>query len=97
MPSFVSFFFSSAHSLSRRGTPSADLPLGFPATLGQITLRISDAEASLRFYRDQLGMKLLSRQDVSPYGFVLYFLAWTDDAPPSPVSIRSLKEWSYNE
>jgi len=80
----------------RRGTPSADLPLGFPATLGQITLRISDAEASLRFYRDQLGMKLLSRQDVSPYGFVLYFLAWTDDTPPSPdVDAVENREWLW--
>jgi len=79
-----------------RGTPSPDLPLGFPATLGQITLRIADAEASLRFYRDQLGMKLLSRQDVSPYGFVLYFLAWTDEEPPSSdVNALENREWLW--
>jgi len=79
-----------------RGTPSADLPLGFPATLGQITLRISDADASLNFYRDQLGMKLLSRQEVSRYGFVLYFLAWTDEQPPNAdVDAVENREWLW--
>ena len=70
-----------------RGVPSPGLPLGFPATLGQISLRIADADASLSFYRDILGMKLLSRQDVAQYGFVLYFLAWTDEETPNPVKL----------
>jgi len=77
-------------------TPSSSSPLGFPATLGQITLRISDAEASLRFYRDTLGMKLLSRQSVSQYGFVLYFLAWTDEETPNPdVDAVENREWLW--
>lgn len=79
-----------------RGTPSSDLPLGFPATFGQITLRISDADASLAFYRDTLGMKLLSRQSVSQYGFVLYFLAWTEEEAPNPdVNALENREWLW--
>ena len=58
------------------------LPLGQPATLGLSTLRVLDVDRSLAFYRNVLGMRLLSRQEVSPARFTLYFLASTDDIPP---------------
>jgi len=64
-------------------TPNPDYVLDQPGVLGQITIRASNADRTLDFYRDQLGMKLLSIQPVTPYGFTLYFLAWTDDVPPS--------------
>ena len=35
------------------------------AVVGQITLRVADASASLAFYTDTLGMTLLSRQKVN--------------------------------
>ena len=50
----------------------------------------------LRFYRDFLGMKLLVREDVSDYGFFLYFLAFTDDKPPSSnIDAVENREWLY--
>ena len=49
-----------------------------------------------RFYRDLLGMKLLCREDVSQFGFFLYFLAFTDDKPPnSDVNAVENREWTY--
>ncbi len=60
----------------------AGYALGGPATFGQVTLRVRDPDASLRFYRDLLGLRLLSRQTVAPHRFTLYFLAATDECPP---------------
>ena len=60
-----------------------DDPLGAPATLGQITLRIDDADRTLDFYLG-LGMRLLSRQVIHPHEFTLYFLAFTQDQTPFP-------------
>ena len=66
-------------------------------TLGQITLRVKDIEATLNFYRDQLGMKLLSRQVVDvPYRFTLYFLAYTDESPPhEDIDAVENREWLW--
>ena len=49
-----------------------------------------------RFYRDTLGMKLLCREDVSVFGFHLYFLAFTTDEPPNPdINAEENREWTY--
>ena len=42
-------------------------------------------------------MKLLSVQDVSEYGFCLYFLGFTTDTPPEPVDLHSVanREWLW--
>ncbi|WP_170427479.1 VOC family protein [Ruegeria arenilitoris] len=53
------------------------------ACIGQITLRTGDIAAEDAFCRAQ-GMRLLSMQDVEPYGFDLHFYAFTDDVPPNP-------------
>ncbi|WP_367648783.1 VOC family protein [Ruegeria arenilitoris] len=53
------------------------------ACIGQITLRTGDIAAEDAFYQAQ-GMRLLSMQDVEPYGFDLHFYAFTDDVPPNP-------------
>ncbi|MFA3919763.1 VOC family protein [Ruegeria hyattellae] len=53
------------------------------ARIGQITLRSGDVQADTVYWKD-LGMRLLSLQDVSAYGFDLHFLAFTDDHPPLP-------------
>ena len=42
--------------------PQMEYPLGQHASLGQVTLRVSDIEASLHFYQATLGMTLLSVQ-----------------------------------
>lgn len=43
-------------------TPNMEYPLGQFATLGQVTLRVSNISASLNFYQETLGMSLLSIQ-----------------------------------
>jgi lactoylglutathione lyase len=43
-------------------------------------VRVTDVEASLRFYRDALGLELLSRRDVPQGRFTLIFLAAPGDA-----------------
>ena len=65
-------------------------------TLGQVTLRIKDPDVSLSFYQELLGMRLLSRQIVEPYGFTLYFLGCTNEAPPqSDIDAVANREWLW--
>ena len=42
-------------------------------------------------------MKMLSIQDVSTYGFCLYFLAFTSETPPVPSDLASVRnrEWLW--
>src|SRR5579863_3092876 len=42
-------------------------------------VRVTDVEASLRFYRDALGLELISRKDVPQGRFTLLFLAAPGD------------------
>ena len=42
-------------------------------------VRVSDVDASLRFYCDGLGLKEISRFDSEPGRFTLIFLATPDD------------------
>jgi len=68
-----------------------------PLTIGQITIRSSDKGKSLDFYQNVLGMKLVSIQDVSKFGFELYFLAYTSDNPPTETDLNdvSIREWLW--
>jgi lactoylglutathione lyase len=43
-------------------------------------VRVTDIDASLRFYRDALGLELLSRRDNETGRFTLVFLAAPDDS-----------------
>jgi lactoylglutathione lyase len=43
-------------------------------------VRVTDVEASLRFYRDALGLELLSRRDFPQGRFTLVFLAAPGDS-----------------
>jgi lactoylglutathione lyase len=43
-------------------------------------VRVTDVEASLRFYRDALGLELLSRRDFHQGRYTLIFLAAPGDA-----------------
>lgn len=62
-----------------------------PATEGfefqQTMLRVMDAERSLKFYTEVLGMTLLSRFDFADMKFSLYFLGYADpdEIPDDPV------------
>ena len=42
-------------------------------------VRVTDIEASLRFYRDALGLEVLSRRDSEPGRYTLVFLAAPGD------------------
>jgi lactoylglutathione lyase len=61
-----------------------------------ITYRVKEIERSLKFYRNLLGMRLLSKQVVESKGFTLYFLACTKEMPPSS-DIESVdnREWLW--
>lgn len=61
------------------GDPSAPFA---QACIGQITLRTGDIAAEDERCRD-LGMRLLSVQEVAPYGFDLHFYAFTEEVPPN--------------
>lgn len=52
-------------------------------------VRISDVEASLRFYRDALGLEVLSRREVPAGRFTLIFLA-------APGDTQAQIELTYN-
>ena len=72
-----------------------NLALGQQTHMGQITLRVSNIEKSLGFYQSALGMKLLSRQNI-PDMFDLYFLACTDEKPPSDdLNAVEIREWLW--
>jgi len=73
------------------------LTLGQSAVIGQITTRSTNIESSLSLYQAKLGMKLLSIQDVSDFGFCLYFLGFTSDTPPEPEDLHSVRnrEWLW--
>lgn len=69
--------------------------LGGGAHLSLITLRcgnIADVEPALL----RQGMSPLSVQDVSAFGFTLYFYAFTDERPPKPeLSAVENRSWIY--
>jgi len=58
----------------------AECDIALPFTLAQTMIRVKDPEASLKFYRDILGMNLVRSSDMSD--FSLYFLS---HAPPDSV------------
>jgi len=77
--------------------PQNEFALGQPGKIGQITIRSSDIEKTLLLYQTVLGMKLLSIQPVTQYGFTLYFLAYTDDVPPNTNNLEAVenREWLW--
>lgn len=77
-------------------TPRDDTPLGSDATFGQISLRVKNAETALDFYRERLGLTLLSRQSVPRRRFTLYFLSAVADTPPDPdLEAVANREWLW--
>ena len=76
--------------------PDDSLALGQTASIGNITTRSTNIDKSLELYQDKLGMKLLSIQEISPYGFTLYFLGFTDDVPPhDDLNSVDNREWLW--
>jgi len=66
------------------------------ATIAHVTLRVSDPLASIQFYCDRFGLRLLSRQVIATYGFTLYFLAGTAERAPLPdIDAVGNREWLW--
>ena len=61
-------------------------PIGCQAILAHITIRSSNSEfAGLQNWcQDTMGMRLISVQPVTPYGFTLYFYTLSDDDDQLP-------------
>ena len=60
-------------------------------------IRVKDAEKSLKFYQDVLGMKLLRRHESAAAGFNLYFLGYGADADGKGTADREgLLELTWN-
>ena len=59
-------------------------------------VRVSDLEASLRFYRDGLGLVEISRADYEKGRFTLVFLAAPGDAENARARKAPMVELTYN-
>ena len=76
-------------------SPNTNFALNTPTVFSLVTYRSKYADASLNFYKD-LGMRLLSVQDVNSRGFTLYFLAFTNDVLPNEnVEAIDNREWLW--
>ncbi|WP_371169733.1 VOC family protein [Aliiroseovarius sp. 2305UL8-7] len=70
--------------------------LGGGPCLNLLTLRHHDIASVERLCADQLGMRPLSVQPVEPYGFTLYFYAFTDEVPPDhDLTAIANRGWTY--
>lgn len=70
--------------------------LGNPPNLGQVSLNVSSIEDSLSFYRDELGLKLLSRQQVPGRDFSLWFLGPPVCPPSDSIDAIENREWLWS-
>lgn len=88
------------HKFEQNHRPQPSLKteiLGNVPNLGQVSLNVSSIEDSLAFYRDELGLKLLSRQEVPGREFTLWFLGRDDLTPPSSlVDAVENREWLWS-
>ena len=57
-------------------------------------VRVSDLEASLKFYRDALGLQVLNRHDVTQGRFTLVYLAAPGD---SQAQIELTHNWDEKD
>ncbi|KAI9278283.1 lactoylglutathione lyase [Phascolomyces articulosus] len=53
-------------------------------------IRVKDPQASIKFYTDVLGMKLITKSDFPAGKFTLYFLAYVDQVPESEEEKKKL-------
>ncbi|MDA4844138.1 VOC family protein [Hoeflea poritis] len=70
--------------------------VGGQATLAHITLRINDIAAARADLEGRLGMRLISVQPVTEYGFCLYFFCWSGEPLPEPdLEAVANREWLW--
>ncbi|KAG1443773.1 hypothetical protein G6F56_010551 [Rhizopus delemar] len=53
-------------------------------------IRVKDPKASLHFYTEVLGMKLITSSDFEEAKFTLYFLAYVDSLPETDEEKKKL-------
>ncbi|CAO3640664.1 unnamed protein product [Mucor hiemalis] len=53
-------------------------------------IRVKDPKASIHFYTEILGMKLITKQDFPESKFTLYFLAYVDSVPEDEAEKKKL-------
>ncbi len=63
--------------------------------MNQTMLRVRDAEVSVAFYRDMLGMTLLERFDFEEMQFTLYFMGYLDDDEQIPENRGERVRWLF--
>ncbi len=80
----------------REGDVPEGHPIGSQATLAHITLRLRDIEACRPYLEGELGLRLMSVQPVSDYGFTLYFFTWSEEPLPNP-DLKAIenREWLW--
>lgn len=70
--------------------------LGGGPSVNLLTLRCHDINQVDDFCINKLGMQPLSVQSVEPYGFTLYFYAFTEESPPdSDLNAVVNRSWVY--
>ena len=70
--------------------------LNTATTFSLVTCRVKDPRQSLDFYEQTLGMRLISRQQVTQRGFTLYFLSCdSETAPSSDIDNIEMREWLW--
>jgi len=74
-------------------------PRDVPPSVGQITIRCTNAKRTCQFYQNVLCMKLLCTEiPGNKFPFTLYFFAYTDDEPLSAnLSDVVNREWLYKK
>eukprot|EP00542_Grammatophora_oceanica_P003559 CAMPEP_0194062822 /NCGR_PEP_ID=MMETSP0009_2-20130614/78644_1 /TAXON_ID=210454 /ORGANISM="Grammatophora oceanica, Strain CCMP 410" /LENGTH=270 /DNA_ID=CAMNT_0038714713 /DNA_START=223 /DNA_END=1035 /DNA_ORIENTATION=+ len=71
--------------------------IGCQATLAHITIRVTDLKMAQKFWEETMGMRLMSIQPVTRYGFTLYFYTWSDENLPNPNDLKAVenREWLW--
>lgn len=88
--------------LIQKGSPGSGEDLGAAGkepVFAQTMLRVQDPQKSIAFFQ-KLGMKYVTQIDIPEYSFSLYFLAYTDVAPPAEDAPRAEKAsflWNLKE
>ena len=63
--------------------------------MNQTMLRVRDPEVTIPFYRDILGMTLLTRFDFEEMQFSLYFMGYLGDGETIPEDAAERAKWVF--
>ncbi len=63
--------------------------------LNHTMLRIKDPKASMNFYQEVLGMKLIKKLDFDQWCFSLYFLAYLNEGEEVPKDMKENSKFTF--